>query len=159
MAAAQQELHFAEKQRRLQEAAAAKAEAAKAKAAAQSSELEAAEGEEIGLRLGEDGSGAVDDSSRSGIQRRKRRKHPTVSKEEFAMIIESVTGEAPPSEHVDTVFSLVDADVRLAPTPTERQFTVPLRLLSDCVLQNSGRVNYKEVVAFFGIGGSHRDWE
>ena len=29
------------------------------------------------------------------------------------MIIESVTGEAPPSEHVDTVFSLVDADVRL----------------------------------------------
>ena len=26
-------------------------------------------------------------------------------------------------------------------------------------LQNSGRVNYKEVVAFFGIGGSHRDWE
>lgn len=56
---------------------------------------------------------------------------PTVTKAEFASIIHSVTGVAPPKDHIDTVFELVDTD-------------------------DSGSMNYQEYLAFFGSHSSQK---
>ena len=56
---------------------------------------------------------------------------PTLSKEEFASIIHSVTGTKPPPDHVDTVFDLVDTD-------------------------NSGSMDFNEYLAFFGSHPCHK---
>lgn len=56
---------------------------------------------------------------------------PTLSKDEFASIIYSVTGVRPPQDHIDTVFDLVDTD-------------------------HSGSMSFNEFLAFFGAHPCHK---
>ena len=56
---------------------------------------------------------------------------PTLSKEEFAAIIHSVTGVQPPQDHIDTIFELVDTD-------------------------DNGSMNFNEYLAFFGSHSCHK---
>ena len=71
------------------------------------------------------------DDPDSPVPSAEQRTIPTLSKEEFASIIHSVTGAYPPKDHIDTVFELVDTD-------------------------DSGSMNYNEYLAFFGSHPCHK---
>ena len=71
------------------------------------------------------------DDPDSPVTSTEENKVPTLSKEEFASIIFSVTGVKPPQDHVDTVFDLVDTN-------------------------DSGSMNFNEYLAFFGSHPCHK---